>query len=78
MARKSSSKHFLVPSADVLDDKEALAVFQKYGISKEHLPLIKHDDASLADAGAKAGDIVQFDRKSMSTDKPAPYYRHVV
>ncbi len=77
MARSSSSKHFLVPSVDVLDEKEALAVFQEYGLSKEPLPVIPQEDAALTELAPNIGDVVKFVRP-VAGGKPLPYYRLVI
>jgi DNA-directed RNA polymerase subunit H len=70
------SEHDLVPDHTVLDEDEADAVLEEYGIKRTSLPKIRRRDPALPEE-AKPGDVIQIDRDSRTTDV-ATVYRLVI
>lgn len=69
--------HFLVPKHEVLSDKEAQLLLEKYDVTKNQIPKIYEEDQGLKGLSFKPGDIVKIKRKS-PTSGSAFYYRVVV
>lgn len=70
------TKHNMVPRHKILTKEETDEVFTKYDISSKNLPRIRADDAAVKAIGAKAGDIIEISRISI-TAGTSKYYRVV-
>lgn len=52
----------LVPKHEVLADKEADGILERYGVTRAEMPRIKEDDPAIDNLGAKRGDIIRISR----------------
>jgi len=70
-------KSKFVPKSRILNDEEKKALLEKYNISLVQLPKVLHSDSVSKELKAKAGDIIEFERKTKTAGK-SKYYRIVV
>ena len=54
----------LVPTHEVITEKEKRALLKKYNISSKQLPKILKSDPAVKALGAKPGDIIRITRKN--------------
>ena len=70
-------KSKFVPKSKILNDDEKKALLEKYNISLAQLPKILHSDSVSKALNVKAGDIIEFERKTKLGGQ-SKYYRIVV
>ena len=70
-------KHKLVPSHEIISEKEEKELFEKLKITPDQLPKILNTDPTSVSIGAKPGQIVKIIRKSPTAGE-AVAYRFVV
>lgn len=70
-------KHELVPEQRILSDGEREKLLEKLDITARQLPKILSADPVVKEMDAKAGDVLEITRKSLSAGV-AVYYRLVV
>ena len=70
-------KNKLVPQAKILSEEETTKILEKYNITKIQLPRILLTDALTKEIEAKAGDVIEFERKTRTAGL-SKYYRIVV
>jgi len=70
-------EHELVPEHVIMKKEEVQLVLQKYGISKEQLPMILATDPVVIAIEAEKGDVLKITRDSETAGK-ALYYRVVI
>ena len=70
-------KHSLVPEHVIIKEDEIKALFEKYNIISEQLPKIRRNDIICKTIGAKEGDIIRINRKSITAGETI-YYRLVI
>jgi len=71
------TKHKLVPTHEIISEKEKKELFEKYDITPDQLPKILASDPVCFIIGAKPGHIVRITRKSHTAEE-AMAYRFVV
>jgi len=69
--------HTMVPKHEILSEKEAEELLQKYKVNTYQLPYIKVSDPAVKAIGAKPGNIVKITRNSPTAGKYIAY-RYVV
>jgi DNA-directed RNA polymerase I, II, and III subunit RPABC1 len=70
-------KSRLVPKSKILNEEEKKALLEKYNISFSQLPKILHSDSVSKALNVKAGDVIEFERKTKLGGQ-SKYYRIVV
>ena len=70
-------KNKLVPNSRILSDEERTELFKRFNISPSQLPRITGSDAVSRVLKAKAGDVIEFERKTKLAGL-SKYYRIVV
>lgn len=70
-------KHELVPEQRILSDGEREKLLEKLDITARQLPKILSADPVVKEMDAKAGDVLEITRKSLSAGV-AVYYRLVI
>ncbi|NCN38759.1 MAG: DNA-directed RNA polymerase subunit H [Candidatus Aenigmarchaeota archaeon CG_4_10_14_0_8_um_filter_37_24] len=70
-------KHELVPKHRILNEEEKKKLFEKYGVKYKDLPRINLKDPAVVAVGAKAWDVIEIERKSLTAGE-TKYYRVVV
>ena len=66
-----------VPNSRILSEEEKKALLEKYNISPVQLPKLMHSDPVAKLLTAKAGDVVELERKVKNAGL-SKYYRIVV
>jgi DNA-directed RNA polymerase subunit H len=69
-------EHVFVPKHRLLSEDEKAKIIEKYG-SPDLFPKILKKDPAIRHLGAKAGDIIEIERESLTAGKSL-YYRVVV
>lgn len=69
-------EHTLVPPHEVLNQEEVEALFIRYKVSPQNLPVIFADDAALKGMDVKMGDIIKVTRVSPTAGE-AIFFRRV-
>ncbi len=70
-------KHELVPEHKALSEEEKQKLLDKFDITVKQLPRVLDTDPVVKQMNAKAGDVLEIKRKSISAGASL-YYRHVV
>lgn len=73
MATTHATKHVLMPTHTLLNDKEKEKVLSAYAISANQLPKILINDPAIASLDPKVGDVIRVDRTSYTMGKTAIY-----
>lgn len=73
MAKVDILKHELVPKHRILPEEEAQEVLEKYNIDPLQLPKLYVTDKVAIRIGAKAGDIVEIERRSPTAEVSYAY-----
>ena len=71
------NKHVLVPEHKNLNDKEKVALLEKYNISPHNLPRILQNDKAISNLKLKDGDVIKIMRDS-PTAGIIEFYRVVI
>ncbi len=66
-------EHELVPKHEILEEREAAALLDKYKLQKEQLPKIKKSDPVIKEIKAEVGDVVRITRRSRTAGKSLSY-----
>lgn len=72
----SKSDHELVPTHELMNDKEVSELTKKLGIVVDNLPRIFDTDPQAVKLGAKAGQVLRIYRKDGKNEYE--YFRRVV
>ena len=70
-------EHVLVPNFRILSEEEKKEVLEKFNITEEKLPKILDSDPIVKKIEAKAGNLLEIQRKSEVAGE-STYYRLVV
>lgn len=65
--------HELVPKHEILEEREAAVLLDKYKLQKEQLPKIKKSDPVIKEIKAEVGDVVRITRRSRTAGKSLSY-----
>ena len=71
------NKHVLVPEHKKLNNKEKVALLEKYNISLNNLPRILNKDKAISELKANDGDVIKIERQS-PTAGVTKFYRVVI
>ncbi len=77
MDKETLLNHELVPKHEILSEKDAKKILEKYGITKKELPKIKTNDPVIKAIDAEEGDVIEITRDSPTAGK-TKYYRVVI
>lgn len=70
-------RHELVPEHRILSEEEKQKLLEKFDITIKQLPRVLDTDPVVKQMNAKAGDVLEMKRKSISAGTSL-YYRHVI
>ena len=60
------ANHYLVPKHEIVPEDRIEEILKKYGANIGNLPRVLRDAPSIAEIGAKKGDVVKITRSSQT------------
>lgn len=73
MAKTQPTKHVLMPTHVLLNEKEKEKVLKTYAISASQLPKILITDPAIASLDPKIGEVIKIDRASYTMGRTTVY-----